>query len=83
MGYRRPVPNRPAHELVTENLRYLTEKKGIPLTVVADRAGIDRRELFAMMAGEYDADLDWLTKLADALEVHVAALLVDRSRDHH
>jgi transcriptional regulator with XRE-family HTH domain len=77
------VANRPAHELVTENLRRLTEAKGIPLTVVADRAGIDRRELFAMMAGEYDADLDWLNRLADALGVHVSEFLVDNKRDQH
>ena len=72
-----------AHELVTENLRRLTEAKGIPLTVVADRAGIDRRQLFAMMAGEYDADLDWLNKLADALDVDVTDLFVDHTRPSH
>lgn len=75
--YRLLVADRPAHELVTENLRRLTEAKGIPLTVVADRAGIDRRELFAMMAGEYDAKLDWLNKLADGLGVHLSELFVD------
>jgi len=75
------VANRPAHELVTENLRRLTQAKAIPLTVVADRAGIGRRELFAMMAGEFDADLDWLNRLADALDVHISELLVDSSRD--
>lgn len=71
-GYRRAVQNRPAHELVTENLRRLTEAKGVPLAVVADRAGIDRRELFEVMAGQREADLDWLNRLAEALEVHVA-----------
>lgn len=62
-------------ELLTENLRRLTELKQIPLTVLADRAGIDRAQLFAAMAGEYDPDLDWLNKLADALAVPVSELL--------
>ena len=66
-----------AHEVVTKNLRRLTAAKGIPLPVVADRAGIDRRELFAMMAGEYDADLDWLNRLAEALEVDLTELFRD------
>jgi transcriptional regulator with XRE-family HTH domain len=72
-----------AHEIVTENLRRLTEAKGIPLTVVADRAGIDRRELFAMMAGEYDPDLDWLGRLADALKVPMSELFLEITRQRH
>ena len=68
------MPGLLAHELVTENLRRLTEAKGISLAAVADRAGIDRRELFAMMAGEYDADLAWLNRLADALKVEFIEL---------
>jgi hypothetical protein len=40
------------------NLRRLTEAKKIPLTVLADRAGIDWRELFAAMAGEVGWPLD-------------------------
>lgn len=66
---------------VTANLRRFTEARGIPLTVVADRAGIDRRELFAMMTGEYDTDLDWLNKLADALGVDVTELFADPKRE--
>lgn len=62
-------------QLLTENLRRLTEAKKIPLAVLADRAGIDRAELFAAMAGEIDPDLNWLNRLADVLEVHVADLL--------
>lgn len=68
---------RPGYELLTENLRRLTEAKKVPLTVLADRAGIDRAELFAAMAGEYDPDLDWLNKIADVLEVHVSELVFD------
>ncbi|EDM79607.1 hypothetical protein PPSIR1_21304 [Plesiocystis pacifica SIR-1] len=66
-----------AHELMTENLRRLTQLGGIPLTVVADRAGIDRRELFAVMAGEVDPDLNWLCRLAAGLGVPLSALFIE------
>ena len=69
------MPDRPAHELLTYNLRRLTEQSHTPLTVVADRAGIDRRELFAVLAGEQEADMDWLFKLADGLGVRASELL--------
>ena len=72
--YLRGVQNRPLHELVTENLRRLTEEKGISLGVVADRAGLDRAEMFAEMAGEVE------DKVAEALGVEVAELVVDRQR---
>ena len=74
------MQNRPLHELVTENLRRLTEEKGIPLTVVADRAGLDRAEMFAVMAGELEGDLEWLNKVAEALGVEIAELVVDRQQ---
>lgn len=77
--YRASVKNRPVHELVSENLRRLTEEKGIPLPVVADRAGLDRREFFAVLAGDKEGDLDWLNKVAEALDVDTAELVVDHS----
>ncbi|WP_086001959.1 helix-turn-helix domain-containing protein [Plesiocystis pacifica] len=64
-----------AAELLTHNLRRLTAASHTPLTVIADRAGIDRRELFAVLAGEQDVDLDWLYQLADGLGVPASELL--------
>jgi hypothetical protein len=63
------------HELLTLNLRRLTAESHTPLTVIADRAGIDRRELFEVLAGERQADVEWLYKLADGLGVQAAELL--------
>lgn len=71
----------PAHVLLALNLRRLTELRGISLAAVADRSGIDRRELFAVLAGEVDPDLDWLNKLADGLGVRLAALFDDKQLD--
>ena len=75
------MENRPAHILVAENLGRITEARGITLADVAARAGIDQRELFAVFSGQYDADLEWLGKIASALEIEMAELLVDRERE--
>ncbi len=70
------------HELLTINLRRLTEESHTPLTVIADRAGIDRRELFAVLAGEIQADIEWLYKLADGLGVRASELLREPPDDN-
>jgi transcriptional regulator with XRE-family HTH domain len=75
------VTERPPHELLTLNLRRLTEQSHMPLTVVADRSGIDRRELFEVLTGERDADVDWLFKLADGLGVRPSELVRDPDED--
>lgn len=69
--------DRPIHVLVAENLARITEKEGITLADVARRAGIDPRELYAVLMGTYDADLDWLRNLANSLQVSMTALVID------
>jgi transcriptional regulator with XRE-family HTH domain len=81
VGYPSGVSNRPTHVLVAENLGRITEAMGITLADVATRAGMDPRELFAVLAGQYDADLDWLRRIAAALEVNLSDLVVDLERD--
>lgn len=65
----------PIHELLTFNLRRLTAQSFTPLTVIANRAGIDRSELFGVLAGEREADVDWLFRLAEGVGVRAAELL--------
>ena len=64
------------HEVLTINVRRLTELKRMPLTVLADRAEISRGELFAVMAGEVDPDVEWIRRLAEALGVTMADLFL-------
>lgn len=71
------MQHRPLHEIVSENLKRLTEEKGIPLATVADRAGLDRRALFEVLTGEVEGDLDWLNKVAEAIGVDTAELVED------
>lgn len=73
------MQHRPLHELVSENLKRLTEEKGIALATVADRAGLDRRAFFAVLTGELEGDLDWLNKVAEALDVDTADLVEDHN----
>jgi predicted transcriptional regulator len=80
-GYPAAVRDRPIHVLVAENLTRITEDEGITLVDVAERAGIDPRELYAVLTGSYDADLDWLHNLAEALQVSMAALVIDLEDD--
>lgn len=74
------VENRPTHVLLAENLARIAEERGISLADIAAIAGIDARELFAVLAGTYDADLDWLSALAKSLEVGIAELVIDLER---
>lgn len=69
--------NRPIHELVSDNLRRITETQSISLAEIADRAGLDRREFFEVLTGEREGDLDWLNQVATAVGVDTADLLVD------
>ncbi len=71
------VENRPTHQLLAENLQRLAEQRAVTLAELLETASIDTNEIFAVIAGRYDADLDWLTQLAHALEVDVTQLVVD------
>lgn len=71
------VANRPAHVLLGENLRRIAAQRAVTVLELADLAGVPRAELVAVLDGTYDADLEWMRKLAEGLDVEVAELLVD------
>jgi len=75
------VEIRPPYILVAENLDRITASRGITLADVAKRAGIDQSELFNVITGQYDADVEWLGKIARALDVRMAQLVIDRERE--
>lgn len=64
--------------VLARRLRTVAADKGIALTHVADRAGIGRSHLWRLLNGEASATLDVVDKLAGALEVSSAELLVER-----
>lgn len=64
--------------MLAERLREVAEEREIPLSHVADRAGIARSYLWRLLAAESSATLDALQRLATVLEVTPLALVTER-----
>lgn len=62
------------------NIRALAETRGMPLSLLADFAGVSRAHFFDVLALRKDATLSWLTKVALALGVDVSDLVAARDR---
>jgi transcriptional regulator with XRE-family HTH domain len=77
-------PARPGDELhrrLARNLRALARARRVPLSHLADRAGVGRTQLWDLMAGRRSVTLRWLERVARALEVDPADLLApDQAR---
>ena len=56
-------------------IRTLARTRRIPISHLADLAGVSRRQLFDVLGGRSSPTLTWLGKVADALEVDVTELL--------
>ncbi len=68
-------PSRELRVRVARRIRQLAEARGIPLTHLADRAGVSRAHMWSILYGEKAATIDWLAKVASELEVDPAELL--------
>lgn len=64
-----------AHERLAERIRTLAEQRGIPLSHVADRAGVGRAHMYDILAGRASPSLTWLVKIASVLEVEPGDLI--------
>ena len=69
------MPPGPISAVLADNLRKHAERRGIAVSVLADRAGVSRRQMFGVLSGERDATLGWIEKVAQILEIEVAVLL--------
>jgi transcriptional regulator with XRE-family HTH domain len=74
------VPRPSLQDIVAENIRFYAAEKSMSLDSLADFAGVSRRQLYNLLSGEHDITLGWLAKIAHALEIEPAALLVPRER---
>ena len=61
--------------LLALNLRSAAERKGITLTALADFAAVSRAQVFNVTACRTSPTLDWLSKVATALDVEPWELL--------
>jgi DNA-binding phage protein len=64
--------------LVAKNVRAAARRKGVALTALADFAAVSRSQLFAVLARETSPTIDWLAKVATALDVEPWQLLMPR-----
>jgi len=65
---------------IGSRIRELRETKGLTITDVAQRAGMERPNLSRLEHGRHLPSLDTLERIAEALEVPIAALLAQRSQ---
>ena len=62
--------------LLARRLREVAKQKGLALSHVADRAGLARSYMWRLLDGSSSATLSAVQRLADALEVDPASLLI-------
>lgn len=63
------------HQRVVDRIRKLAEERGIPITHLPERARVGRSHFFGVMAGSSSPTLSWLSRIAEALEADVEALV--------
>jgi DNA-binding phage protein len=61
--------------VVAENIRRAAAERGSALDALADFAGVSRAQVYAVLAATTSPTLDWLAKVATALDVEVWRLL--------
>lgn len=62
-------------KILAANVRRAAEERELPLNTLADLAGVSRSHLYALLAGERAATIDWIAKIAEVLGVEPADLL--------
>ena len=61
--------------VLARNVRQQAKKRGLALNSLADFAGVSRSQLYDMLARRKAASIDWLAKIATALDVPPSQLL--------
>ena len=60
---------------LAENIRRAARVRRLGMNRLSDLAGVSRAQLYAVLAGRSSPSLEWLCKIADALELDPSALL--------
>ncbi|HZS40851.1 MAG TPA: helix-turn-helix transcriptional regulator [Polyangia bacterium] len=68
------------HKRLAQNIRARARALGIPLTHLADRAGVSRANLWTVLNGGNSPTLKWMAKVADALDCDAAELVAKTPR---
>jgi transcriptional regulator with XRE-family HTH domain len=62
---------------VATRIRALAKARRLPLSHLADRAGVSRKQLWNVLCRRKSPTLAWLSKIAAALDVEVIEFLRD------
>jgi lambda repressor-like predicted transcriptional regulator len=64
--------------VVARNIRAAAKRKPVALTALADFAGVSRSQVFSVLAAATSPTLDWIARVAVALDVEPWQLLATR-----
>jgi transcriptional regulator with XRE-family HTH domain len=65
--------------VIAENIRGAARRKRVTINALADFAAVSRAQMFNVLGGTSSPTIDWLAKVAAALEVEPWQLLSPRS----
>lgn len=65
--------------VLAENIRAAAEAKGLSITALADFATVSRSQMFDVLACKTSPTIDWLGRVAGALDVPPHELLTRRA----
>jgi DNA-binding phage protein len=65
--------------LLAKNLRATARRRKMTLTALADFGGVSRAQMFNILRCSSSATLDWIAKVASALDVEPWQLLAPRA----
>jgi transcriptional regulator with XRE-family HTH domain len=72
------VEPRELRAVLARNVRAAAKRKRVALTALADFAGVSRSQVFAVLKSATSPTLDWVAKIAAALDVEPWQLLAPR-----
>jgi DNA-binding phage protein len=73
------VEPRELRTLLAKNIRLAAKRKRVALTALADFAGVSRSQVFSVLKSATSPTLDWVAKVATALDVEPWQLLAPRA----
>ena len=65
---------------LARRIRDLAKERGIPLTHLADQSGTSRSHLWNILNGTRSPTLEWMARIAAALDVDTADLLIRENK---
>ena len=71
------------HRRVARHIRERAQGKNIPLSHLPDRAAVARSHFWEVLGGRKSPTLNWLGRIATALEVDAAELLARDPKNSH